>query len=103
MWAQARYDLGLTTEEFWRLTPRMYHMLFARHREALLHREMVAAFTTAAVVNFSMGAPKQPVPPVRFMPNHPDSGAAATPGRVNRKAVAEGIRAFFGPLVKKDG
>ena len=95
MWAQARYDLGLTTEEFWRLTPRMFHMLYARHREALLHREMVAAFTTAAVINFSMGAPKQPVPPVRFMPNHRDTGRIQPARKIDRKAVASGVRAFF--------
>ncbi|SEB40655.1 hypothetical protein [Terriglobus roseus] len=71
MWAQGRYDLGLSEDEFWRLTPKQFHLLYDRHREAMLHREMTAAFTTAAVINSSMCAPKDGVGAIEFMPNHP--------------------------------
>jgi hypothetical protein len=30
---------------------------------------MVQAFTTAAIINFSMGAPSKPVRPLEFMPH----------------------------------
>jgi hypothetical protein len=69
MWSIARYDLHLTTAEFYRLTLRQFHLLWERHREALAHREMVAAFTTASVINHSMCPPKEGVPWTRFAPS----------------------------------
>jgi hypothetical protein len=39
------------------------------HRRRLGHAEMVGAFTTAAVINFSFAPPKEPVEPREFMPN----------------------------------
>jgi hypothetical protein len=37
--------------------------------EERTHREMTAAFTTAAVINFSMGRPEEPVSPLDYMPS----------------------------------
>jgi hypothetical protein len=68
-WAQARYDLRLKEQEFWLMTPRQFHLLWERHREEMIHREMIQAFTTAAVINFSLCRPDEAVAPKDFMPN----------------------------------
>src|SRR6266850_2150573 len=38
MWAVATHDLGLTTAQFWQLTPRKYQALLDRHAEAENHK-----------------------------------------------------------------
>ena len=68
-WAQARYDLRLSEREFWRLTPRLFHMLWDRHRSALIHREQLQAWTTAAVINFSAWPPEKAIAETVFMPS----------------------------------
>jgi len=45
-------------------------LLEKRHREALVHIEMVGGNTTAAVINYSMMRPEKGVSPLDFMPNH---------------------------------
>lgn len=35
LWALARIDLGLSSEEFWSLTPREFSFLAARHAERI--------------------------------------------------------------------
>lgn len=34
LWAVARYDLGISEQEFWALTPRQFNLLVERHEEA---------------------------------------------------------------------
>lgn len=51
------------------MTPRQFHLLWGRHREEVIHREMLQAFTTAAIINFSLCRPEEPVAPKDFMPN----------------------------------
>lgn len=70
MWATARYDLHLSSVEFYDLTPRQFSLLCKAHRRALAHREMQHAMTTAAIINFSMSPPEKPVDPLQLCPNH---------------------------------
>lgn len=65
----AVYDLGLSSEQFYALTPRQFHLLSEVHRRRLLHHEEIQAYTTAAVINYSLGAPEDAVQPMRFMPH----------------------------------
>lgn len=51
------------------MTPRQFHLLWGRRREDLLHREMIQAFTTAAIINYSLCRPNEPIAPKDFMPN----------------------------------
>src|SRR5690242_5958612 len=39
------------------------------HKRRLTHTEMIQAFTTAAVINFSFAPPQKAVLPKEFMPN----------------------------------
>lgn len=51
------------------MTPRKYALLLERVRVEREHREMCSALTTAAVVNYSMGAPEGGVDPSLYMPS----------------------------------
>jgi hypothetical protein len=82
MWSQARYDLRLTDEDFYRLTPGLFSRLMARHRDALAHREMCSALTTAAVINHSMCPPEKPVSWIEFAPHH---DSFHRPGQVTKE------------------
>jgi hypothetical protein len=83
MWAIARYDLHLTGEEFYRLTPRQYYLLVEAHRRRLAHLEMIQAQTTAAIINYSFSPPETAVKPsdlcFNFRP--PKSAAVSKPVR----------------------
>lgn len=62
-------DFGIPAEEFYQLTPRQFDLLDTRYREHRAHTEMVGAFTTAAVINYSVNGPEKYISPIRFMPN----------------------------------
>lgn len=53
------------------MTPVQLRLLDAEHRESLIHAEMCAGFTSAAIANYSFAPPEKPVSALRFMPNHP--------------------------------
>ncbi len=89
MWAQARYDLRLSDSEFWALTPRLFHLLFDRHRAAMVHREMLHAFTTAAVINSAPFEREAAALPLHYMPNHEDYRPSGSPVRAAPKAFTQ--------------
>ncbi len=64
--------MRLSTEEFWTLTPRQFHLLMDRHREQKLHLEMLLGWNTAATINAAPFAREEPATAIQFMPNHPD-------------------------------
>jgi hypothetical protein len=69
-WSRARFDLHLSDAEFYRLTPRQFSRLCERHRQSLVHREMVGGLTTAAAINHGPYPPKDYVPWTAFSPHH---------------------------------
>ena len=87
MWAMVRY-LGISTDEFWTLTPRHYFELRKQYLDELQHREMCSAFTTAAVVNSSFYRPEQAVSPLEWMPSHPDRVRPAPVKKTPEQAAA---------------
>jgi hypothetical protein len=93
LWSQARYDLGLSDEEFYRLTPSLLSRLLHRHREALAHSEMCSALTTAAVINHSMCPPEKAVSWIDFAPHHNSFNQDATPKAVLTDAQRQMIQA----------
>lgn len=62
------------------MTPRQFHLLWDQYREALLHTELCHAYTTAALINFSIYAPKEPIAESVFMPNLPQRREKAPEG-----------------------
>lgn len=69
-WARARFDLGLSDEEWLAMTPRMLYALTERQIEDMRHREMMIAILCAVTVNSGFGGPKTSVKPDVFM-QHP--------------------------------
>jgi hypothetical protein len=65
----ARYDLRLSSDEFYALTPRQLDGLAKRHQRATEEREFLFAQLASCVVNFSMCHPKDPVKASDFMPS----------------------------------
>ena len=68
MWAVGRYDLGLTEEEFWGLTPRQYRALLDRHEEAQEWQDYRAGVIAATVVNMLKAKGGKTYKPTDFMP-----------------------------------
>jgi hypothetical protein len=104
MWSVARYDLGLTSEDFYALTPRQFDALVKRRERDAQEQEFLTAQLTAAVVNFSMCHPKEPVSPRDFMPSE-FGKPARKPKRVRitkklKRELALSVRAGFAAMRK---
>ena len=69
-WAEARYDLRLSGEEWLGMTPRMLRALTKRRLENMRWSELLAGIITAHSVNHSFRAPKDWRTPGSYMP-HP--------------------------------
>ena len=71
LWATGVYDLRLSSEAFWRLTPRQFTALCERHRNDERRRDGRAALVTAMIANTVRDAKKHPKPyqPSDFLPS----------------------------------
>jgi hypothetical protein len=54
------------------LSPRTFHALLKRKQQADREKFLRAGIIASAVINFSMGAPDNPVTPQDFMPRDPN-------------------------------
>jgi hypothetical protein len=72
LWATARFDLGLSDEDFGKLNFALFHALLKRKQAADREEFLRAGIVAAAVINFSMGAPNTPVDPRDFVPKDPN-------------------------------
>lgn len=70
MWAQARCHLHISSEEFWGLTPRQFHLLYEQHRNRLVHLELLFGWNTASILNTAPYPREEAASPLQFMPNH---------------------------------
>ena len=66
-WAIARHDLGLATEEWLAMTPRMIHALRKQRLEQMQREELMIGIIASTTANFSISAPKQPIRAEAFM------------------------------------
>jgi len=86
------------------MTPRQFHLLIDQHRERVEHQELLAGIIASSVVNYSMGAPKRPTCPADFMPSRGGKSRTASASiRINRKQVAEDIRAWVSRMKAQPG
>lgn len=102
-WAVARYDLGLTSEEFFECTPRQLDALIQRHERSRQDQEFLFAQLTACVVNFSRAHPKEPIAPKDLMPSEWAKKAARTPKRkpIDRNLVVAQIKGMMDGLMRR--
>jgi hypothetical protein len=102
LWSVARYDLRLSSAEFYRLTPRQLDALIKRQEHGIRHSEFMLAQLTACVANFSMSHPKKPVDAKDFMPSEWAKVAEKEPKakKRSRHAIAGEIRATMDAWMK---
>jgi hypothetical protein len=93
-WSTAVVRLGLTTEQFFRLTPRQLRVLADRDHEFLEmqreHIELLAGIITANTVNYSFCHPKHAKAPADFMPSRMGKSRSAP-----KALIAQNIRCFL--------
>lgn len=105
MWAIARYDLHISSDDFYSLTPRKFDALIKRLERAQQHSDYMLAQIVSYGVNFSMCHPKDSVRPEDFMPGEwakPQPKLHRT--RMTRKVkdhVTLSIHEGFAALTKK--
>lgn len=62
------YDLRLTEEQFYSMTPRQFVKLRERHRQEREYQELLTAINTSTLANHSFNPPKKAYKPFDFMP-----------------------------------
>ena len=100
LWSLARYDLGLSTEEFYDLTSGQLDALMRRREREIEESEFMSAQIAACVVNFSMSRPEKAVSTVEFMPSH-FRRKQERAKRVDRKRVVTDIRSMMTALMTR--
>lgn len=98
----ARFDLRLSSDEFFALTPRQLDALIQRHERQTQGREFLFAQLCSCIVNFSMTAPEKRVKPADFMPSQWAHQAAKKPKRRTRKEIAAECRDVMQMLMKRN-
>jgi len=95
-WSTAVVRLGLTSDEFFRLTPRQLRVLADKDWERMEsqqeHAELLIGILAAATVNHSFCRPKEPKAPADFMPSQKTKSKVK---EHQRQSVADSIRKFF--------
>jgi hypothetical protein len=66
-WSIARYDLGLSDDEWLEMTPRQLHALRLRQIERLQHLELLTGIIASVTANFSLMKPDPPLSAESFM------------------------------------
>lgn len=66
-WADAHYNLRLSSDEWLDSTPRQIQILRRTRIESIQREELMMGILIATVENFSMSAPKTPAKPEQFM------------------------------------
>jgi len=69
LWAAARYDLGLSPDEFWALTPAQFRALYDRHILALEEADVRAALICTVMANIHRGKNRKPFRVEDFVPD----------------------------------
>jgi hypothetical protein len=100
-WSSARILLGLSSAEFYRLTPRQYSVLMDRYREQAEHHELLAGILASTIANYSgktleSGVVKEARD---FMPSQ--AGKSKVHRDDRPEEVASGVRTLFGVLMEK--
>jgi hypothetical protein len=93
----AIYDFGLTSEQFFELTPRQFHAISLRHVHANERVELLMGVNTSAIVSSSMNPPKKGSCPADYMPSMWAKRQETAPKvkKFNRQKFADDLRKKF--------
>jgi len=92
MWSVARYDLGLTSDEFFALTPRQFDALLKRREHETQRAEYMQAQIAAYTINFSACHPKESVDPFDLMPSMAGKQRRAKSSQQQRVRMTKKVR-----------
>lgn len=98
LWAIGRYDLGLSDEEFWRLTPAQFAALCDRMEAEREHAEYCAALVASTVANCNRAEGVEPFEPGLFMRGKHAAQAAERRQINEAKAARENLRHIMGAI-----
>jgi hypothetical protein len=106
LWAIGVYDFGLSSEQFWDLTPPQFAALSDRHDDRNQRDEFYSANVASIIANCHRDEKSRPKPytPKDFMPSYAaEEEAQATPGDMSPDAILTYLKAAFPPReVKED-
>jgi hypothetical protein len=101
----ARYDLHLSDDDFYALTPRQFDALLKRKKVETVASEFLLAQLTSWVANSGFRSTVKPTKPQDFMPSEwqktPTNPKRPRMTKKRREAIADGIRLCFPNLNKK--
>jgi hypothetical protein len=83
--------LGLSDDDFFRLTPRAFHLLLDQQQHITQRTELLNGILCSTVANYSMARGKTPAKSTDFMPSYWD--AKATQPKRMRKPTAKQLEA----------
>ena len=91
MWSIGVYDYGLSTEEFWKLTPSQYHALGKRFDAGRKAADLGFGIVASVIANTNRNPDKQkkPFSPEDFMPKY----------EIPKKPSAKSLRAYWDTFV----
>lgn len=98
LWSVARYDLQLSDDAFYAMTPRQFHALLARNKEERLHRELLVGIATSSIVNHSFCSPKKPHAPKVYMPSLVEDDGSRSASKPKRVSLNRQFNVLFGAL-----
>jgi hypothetical protein len=105
-WSIAVMDLGLSSDEFYSLTPRNLTALRDRHERKIKSNEFLFGQLTSYMVNFSMCRPDPPTKPSDFMPSYiaakstAESTRSSRATKKQRNTVTTSFRSLFDSVNK---
>jgi hypothetical protein len=97
LWSVGIYQLHLSEDAFWSMTPRQYGALREQHKVRVRHEELLTAIIATSVVNTSMVAPEKPAPFTAFMPSEWAKAQAKKP---RKKRVSKAEHAFINSKIR---
>ncbi len=100
LWAVGRYDLHLSEDEFWSLSPRQFHALTERH-DARLERE----YTLPSIIHNALGGEgSEPVTPRMFFKGEVEQPVQKSESLMSKiREVASFLPGKFGKLEAPSG
>lgn len=87
----------MSSEEFWRSTPRQLSYLTKRYQCRRDHEFLLAGIISATTANFSMCRPKEPVTPGMFIPGYTEPEKPEP----TEQEIAERVNMLLMPLAVK--
>jgi len=96
MWSVARFQLGLSDEEFFDITPLQFEYLTKRYEQERDTLDFRAGIVASTVANCNRGKGQKAFKPKDFMPDYGGADSKATKGPNQMKMMAMTLNALYG-------